>query len=189
MSLPDPVPEITQLLTAWRAGDPSALERLTPHVYEELHRTARAYLAAERAGHILQPTALVNEAFLNLMQWQPDQWQNRAHFFGVSSTLMRRILVKFARERDSAKRGGRLLRVSLSEANEIEEAKDADLMALDDALFELEKLDPRQVRVIELRYFGGLTLEESAEMMEVSESTVRRDFRMARAWLRQRLAA
>lgn len=188
MDAPAPL-EITRLLTEWRAGDPEALARLTPLVYGELHDLAQAYLVRERPGHILQPSALVNEAFLRLMQWQPEQWQNRAHFFGVSATMMRRILVKSAREQQSHKRGGGALRVSISEANELagQQQDGTDLVALDTALDALEKLNPRQARTIELRFFGGLSLEDTAEVMGSSVSTVRRDFRMAQAWLYQQL--
>ena len=181
--------DITRMLVAWREGDPEALARLTPLVYGELHQLAQAYLAGERPGHILQPSALVNEAFIRLMQWQPDHWQNRAHFFGVSASMMRRILVQSARERHSLKRGGGALRVSLSEAAGIESPDEGtDLVALDTALETLERLNPRQARAVELRFFGGLSLEETAEVMRTSISTVRRDFRMAQAWLFQQLS-
>jgi len=182
--------EITRMLTAWREGDGEALARLTPLVYGELHGLAQAYLSGERPGHILQPSALVNEAFVRLLEWQPDQWQNRAHFFGVSATLMRRILVRSAREQNTLVRGEGALRVSLSEANEVaaQQPVSADVVALDSALDALEKLNPRQARTIELRFFGGLSLEDTAEVMGTSISTVRRDFRMARAWLYQQLS-
>ena len=179
---------ITQLLAAWKEGDQDALAQLTPLVYGELHRLARGYLSAERSGHVLQPTALVNEAFVRLLDWQPDGWQNRSHFFGVSATLMRRILVQFARERQAAKRGGNGIQVSLSEAAGIEAGQDPDLLALDDALVKLEILDPRHARIVELRFFGGLSLEEAAEVMQVSQSTVRRDWVVAKAWLHQQLS-
>ncbi len=181
--------EITQMLTAWRDGDPQALANLTPLVYGELHGLAQVYLASERPGHILQPSALVNEAFLRLMEWKPQQWQNRAHFFGVCATMMRRILVNCARDNQTLKRGAGALRVSLSEANDLA-AQPVDgtaLLALDIALEALEKLSPRQARTIELRFFGGLSLEDTAEVMGNSVSTVRRDFRMAQAWLYQQL--
>lgn len=181
---------ITQILTAWRQGDPSALSNLTPLVYGELHALAANYLARERPGHILQPSALVNEAFLRLMEWQPSEWQSRAHFFGVSATLMRRILVHSAREAQTAKRGHGALRVSLSEADRIAAAQpvDTDVLALDAALDTLERLNPRQARIIELRFFGGLSLEDTALVINASVSTVRRDFRMAQAWLFQQLS-
>jgi len=182
--------DITRMLSAWREGDAEALSRLTPLVYGELHGLAQAYLAGERPGHLLQPSALVNEAFIRLLEWQPDQWQNRAHFFGVSATLMRRILVQSAREQQTLKRGEGALRVSLSEASELaaEQPGGADVVALDSALNSLEKLNPRQARTIELRFFGGLSLEDTAEVMGTSISTVRRDFRMAQAWLYQQLS-
>jgi len=182
--------DITQILTAWRQGDPSALSDLTPLVYGELHALAANYLARERPGHILQPSALVNEAFLRLMQWQPGEWQNRAHFFGVSATLMRRILVHSAREAQTAKRGQGAVRVSLSEADQVAATQpvDTDVLALDAALDALEKLNPRQARIIELRFFAGLSLEDTALVIDASVSTVRRDFRMAQAWLFQQLS-
>lgn len=182
--------EITQMLAAWREGDPAALSELAPQVYDELRRLASGCLAREKGGHILQPTALVNEAFLRMMDWRPaQQWLNREHFFGVSATLMRRILVQFARERQAAKRGGHAIQVSLSEASGLKTLDETDLVALDQALTELEELDARQVRIVELRFFGGLSLEETAQCLEVSLSTVRRDLRMAQTWLRQRLAS
>jgi RNA polymerase sigma factor (TIGR02999 family) len=181
---------ITQLLTDWRNGDAKALEQLTPLVYAELRRLAEYYVSGEAPGHILQATALVNEAFLRLLEWQPDRWQDRAHFFGVSAGLMRRVLVQFARERGTAKRGGAAIRVSLAEAEGTgsESRLDDDLAALDAELTNLEKVAPRQARVVELRFFSGLSLEEVAEVMGVSESTVRREWRIARAWLRERLS-
>jgi RNA polymerase sigma factor (TIGR02999 family) len=181
--------EITAMLTAWRAGDPAALEQLTPHVYQELHRIARAYLAKERSGHILQPTALVNEAFLRLIEWQPDQWQNRAHFFGVAAGMMRRILVQDVRERHALKRGAGAAAISLQDIDAASSEPLIDMMALDLALTELEGLHARQARVVELRFFAGLTLEETAEVLQASVMTVRRDWRVARAWLHQQLFA
>ncbi len=182
-------PNITQLLVAWNQGDQTALEQLTPLVYRELHRLAHGYLAGERQGHILQTTALVNEAFVRLIDWRQVEWQNRAHFFGVSATLMRHILVRFAREQQAAKRGGQALQVSLSEAAAAGTRQDPDLVALDDALTTLEKIAPRQSRIVELRFFGGLSLEEAAAVMQLSVSTVRRDWRIAQAWLHQQLSA
>lgn len=177
---------ITRLLVAWNKGDQDALEHLTPLVYQELHRLAHHYLMGERRGHRLQTTALVNEAFIRLIDWRKVEWRNRAHFFGAAATMMRRILVQFARERLAEKRGADPIRVSLSAAAN-EEASGGDLMALDDALHTLEKLHPRQTRVVELRFFAGLDLEEVAEVVQASVSTVRRDWRMAQAWLRQQL--
>ncbi len=188
MKSPTP-PNITQLLVAWNQGDQEALEQLTPLVYRELHRLPHGYLAGERHGHVLQTTALVNEAFVRLIDWQEVDWQNRAHFFGVSATLMRHILVQFAREQQAAKRGGQAMQVSLSEAAAVSTRDNPDLVALDDALTTLEKLDSRQARIVELRFFGGLSLEEAAEVVRVSVSTVRRDWRMAQAWLHQQLSA
>jgi RNA polymerase sigma-70 factor, ECF subfamily len=182
-------PNITQLLVAWKHGDQDALAQLTPMVYRELHRLAHGYLAGEKRGHVLQTTALVNEAFVRLIDWQNVEWQNRAHFFGVSATLMRHILVQFAREQHATKRGGKDIQVSLSEATAVSAPQSPDIMALDDALTTLEKLDPRQARTVELRFFGGLSLEETAEVLKVSLSTVRRDWRMAQAWLHQQLSA
>ena len=183
-------PTITQLLVAWNQGDQSALEQLTPLVYRELHRLAHGYLAGERQGHLLQTTALVNEAFMRLIEWQKIEWQDRAHFFGVSATLMRHILVQFARERQANKRGGgQAIQVSLSEAANVSGQQNPDLLALDDALTALENLDARQSRIVELRFFGGLSLEEVAEVIQVSLSTVRRDWRIAQAWLQLQLSA
>lgn len=182
-------PNITQLLVAWNQGDQNALDQLTPLVYQELHRLAHGYMAGERRGHILQTTALVNEAFVRLIDWRQVEWQDRAHFFGVAAMLMRRILVQFAREQQAAKRGGQAIRVSLSDASAFSARQDPDLVALDDALTTLEKLDPRQARTVELRFFGGLSLEEAAEVLRVSVSTVRRDWRIAQAWLHQQLSA
>jgi RNA polymerase sigma factor (TIGR02999 family) len=180
--------EITQLLVAWNNGDTAALEQLTPLVQAELRRLAKRYMAGERQGHILQTTALVNEAFLRLIDWRNVEWRNRAHFFGLAAQIMRRILVDFARARRREKRGGDALRVSLSEAANVPSERSADLVALDDALHTLEKLDPRQARVVELRFFAGLSLEETAEALKVSLSTVRRDWSMAEAWLFRELS-
>lgn len=182
-------PNITQLLVAWKQGDQQALEELTPLVYRELHRLAHGYLVREQRGHVLQTTALVNEAFVRLVDWKQVEWQNRAHFFGVSATLMRHILVQFAREQQAQKRGGDAVQVSLSVAAAVGTRENPDLVKLDDALNALEKLDPRQARTVELRFFGGLSLEEAAEVLRVSVSTVRRDWRMAQAWLHQQLSA
>jgi RNA polymerase sigma factor (TIGR02999 family) len=180
--------EITQLLVAWNHGDQAALERLTPLVHGELHRLAKRYMAGERKGHILQTTALVNEAYLRLIDWRNVEWQNRAHFFGLAAQIMRRILVDFARAYQSEKRGGDEIRVSLSEAANVPSERSPDLVALDDALQSLEKLDRRQARVVELRFFAGLSMEETAEALKVSLSTVRRDWNMAEAWLYRELS-
>jgi RNA polymerase sigma factor (TIGR02999 family) len=177
---------VTQLLVSWGGGDPAALEALTPLVHQELRRIAARCMANERPGHILQATALVNEAYLRLIDWKDVQWQNRAHFFAVASQIMRRVLVDVARTRDREKRGRGQLHVSLSEAADVPAgplAQGVDLVALDDALQTLETLNARQSRVVELRFFGGLSLEEAAHVLDVSVGTVRRDWSLAQAWL------
>ncbi len=179
--------DITQLLVAWKRGDAAALERLTPLVQAELHRLAKRYMAAERPGHLLQTTALVNEAYLRLIDWQNVEWQNRAHFFGLAAQLMRRVLVDYARAQQREKRGGAALRVSLSDAANVAVERSADLVALDDALLSLEQLEPRQSRVVELRFFAGLSQAETAEALQVSVGTVRRDWSLAEAWLYREL--
>jgi RNA polymerase sigma factor (TIGR02999 family) len=176
-------PNVTALLVAWSGGDQSALDALTPMVHQELHRLAARYIAGERPGHILQATALVNEAYVRLVDWKAVQWQNRAHFFGMAARIMRRVLVDVARTRRRAKRGGGQLHVTLSEAADVPAGAHVDLVALDDALKNLETLDARQSRVVELRFFGGLSLEETAHVLGVSVGTVRRDWSLARAWL------
>jgi RNA polymerase sigma factor (TIGR02999 family) len=180
--------EITRMLQAWSRGDESALKSLTPLVYEELRRLAHRYMGRQRHGQILQTTALVNEAYLRLVDVSQVSWQNRAHFFAVSAQLMRHILVDFARGRQSQKRGGAALQVSLNQALEVSDKVGADLVTLDDALSLLATLDARQSRVVELRFFGGLSLEETAEVLKVSPGTVRRDWRMAKAWLHRELS-
>jgi RNA polymerase sigma factor (TIGR02999 family) len=182
MTAPRP-PDVTQLLQAWSDGDGHALERLMPLVYEELHRLAKRYMAREQPGQTLQVTALVNEAYLRLTDWKKVHWQNRAHFFGVSAQLMRRILVDFARSRHYAKRGGGAPALSLEEAAVVSQEKDADLVALDDALNALAAIDPRQSQVVELRFFGGLSVEETAEVLKISLRTVKREWSLAQAWL------
>ncbi len=178
--------EVTALLRSWSDGDESALEHLVPLVYAELHRLARGYMRAERPGHILQTTALINEAFLRLIQWKEVSWQNRAHFFGVSARMMRRILVSVARAHRSGKRGKDLSRVTLSEAV-IPGGPEKDVIAVDEALQSLEALDTRKAGVVELRYFGGLTTEETAEVMKISTRTVERELSLAQAWLLREL--
>jgi RNA polymerase sigma factor (TIGR02999 family) len=179
--------QITRLLVAWGDGDESALEELTPLVHAELRRLAHRYLGGERTGHTLQTTALVNEAYLRLIDWKSVRWQNRAHFFGVSAQLMRRILVDFARARGNAKRGGRSPRVALDEAAAVSDDRGAEIVALDEALRAMAELYPRQSKVVELRFFGGLTVEEAAEVLKVSPATVERDWSFARAWLHREL--
>jgi RNA polymerase sigma factor (TIGR02999 family) len=178
-----PAPNITQLLIAWRAGDEHALEALAPVIHQELHRAAHRYMAGERPGHVLQTTALVNETYLRLVDWQNVHWQNRAHFFGVAAQAMRRILVDHARSRNYLKHGGGARQVSLDEAATLAEERAAELIALDEALRELAKMDERKSRVVELRYFGGLSVEETAEALGVSIPTVTRDWNTAKAWL------
>src|SRR5215813_13523717 len=174
---------VTQLLLDWRNGDQTALDRLMPLVYEELRRIAGHYMRNERQGHTLQTSALVNEAYLRLVDHENIAWQNRAHFFGVAAQAMRRILVDYARLRHRAKRAGAAQRVSFDEAMTLAEERAAELITLDDALEELAKVDPRKSRVVELRYFGGLSVEETAEALGVSSMTVMRDWNTARAWL------
>jgi len=183
-----PTQEVTGMLVAWSNGDESALEKLIPLVHEELHRLAHRYMNRERPGHMLQTTALVNEAFLRLVDSSHVRWQNRAHFFAVSAQLMRRILVDFARSRNYKKRGGDALQVSLDEALAISPARDADLVALDDALNALAEIDERKSRVVEMRFFGGLSIEEAAEVLKVSPDTVMRDWRLAKVWLLRELS-
>jgi RNA polymerase sigma factor (TIGR02999 family) len=183
-----PPQEITGLLLAWGNGDETALAALTPLVYRELRRRAHRYMSGERAGHTLQTTALVNEAYLRLVDSQNVRWQNRAHFFAVSAELMRRILVDFARARGYQKRGGGARHVELDEAAVVSDERGAEMVALDEALKTLGELDPRQSRVVELRYFGGLGDAEIAEVLRVSVGTVRRDWTLARAWLNRELS-
>jgi RNA polymerase sigma factor (TIGR02999 family) len=179
--------EITRLLTAWTDGDQSALEKLVPLVESELHRLAHHYMGRERPGHTLQTSALVNEAYIRLIDWKNVRWQNRAHFFAVSAQLMRRILVDFARERNYLKRGGGALQVSLAEAESLPLERNDDLVALDEALAKLSQFDDRKGRVVELRFFGGLSVSEVAEVLKVSQETVMRDWRLAKVWLLREL--
>ena len=175
--------EVTQLLHAWRDGDESALDKLMPLVYKELHRLAHHYMLGERRGHLLQTSALVNEAYLQLIDAREVEWQDRAHFFAISANLMRQILVYFARSRDAQKRGRQYRQVSLAERTIMAPHADADLLELDDALTALAEIDPKKARVVELRFFGGLTLEETAEVMKSSLNIVWRDWDMAKSWL------
>lgn len=175
--------EITRLLGAWSGGDRQALEKLTPLVYEELRRLARRYLSQERPGHTLQSTALVHEAYLKLAGQHRVEWQNRAHFFGIAAQLIRRILVDYARTRHAEKRGAHFPKLSLDEAIAVPGGRELDLVALDDALELLARVDPRQGRVVELRFFAGLSVEEIAEVLQTSPATVKRDWTAAKAWL------
>ena len=175
--------ETTQLLRAWASGDQGALEQLTPRVYDELRRIAGHFMQDERPGRTIQTTALVHEAYLKLIDVTNVDWQHRAHFFAVSAQIMRHILLDRARRRVAAKRGGAAPRVNLDEVPDIGSGRARELVALDDALNALAKVDPRKARVIELRFFAGLSVEETAEVLKVSSDTVKRDWRLARAWL------
>src|SRR5215472_4606980 len=175
--------EVTQLLRAWSGGDQEALEKLTPLVYEELRRAAHRYMAQERPGHTLQTTALVNEVYLRLVDVRRVTWQDRAHFLAVCARLMRRVLTDFARSRGYLKRGGDSPRIALDEALLVSREPPAALMALDDRLKALAAFDPRKSEVVELRFFGGLSVDETAEVLKVSPDTVKRDWKLARVWL------
>ncbi len=179
---------VTELLLAWKQGEESALEKLTPVVYEELKRLAHRYMGGERAAHTLQTTALVNEAYLRLIDGKQVNWQNRAHFFAVSARLMRRILVDWARSRQSQKRGDQPQRVTLDEALIVSRGHGEDLVGLDEALKTLAEVDPRKSQVVEMRFFGGLSVEETAEVLKVSPDTVLRDWRLAKLWLLRELS-
>jgi len=176
-------PAVTQLLQSWQNGDEAALQSLTPLVQAELHRLARHYMAGERQEHTLQATALINEAWLRLIDWHNVSWQNRAHFFAVSAQLMRRILVDHARRKASIKRAGAAERVSLDDALELSPERTEDLVSLDAALTSLAALDPRKAQIVELRFFGGLNEEETAEVLKISAKTVQREWNKAKAWL------
>lgn len=175
-------PDITMWLAEWRHGDDAALERLVPLVYDELRRIAARQLRGERSNHTLQPTELVHEAFLRLVR-QNVSWQNRAHFFGVAAEIMRRLLVDHARKKRADKRGAGMETIALHERIEWPAARDLDIVALDECLTALAELDPQQAKVVELRFFAGLSIEETAEVLGVSDSTVKREWRVARAWL------
>jgi RNA polymerase sigma factor (TIGR02999 family) len=179
--------EVTELLQAWSAGDREALERLTPIVHAELHRIAKRYIGRERPGHTLQTTALVNEAYVRLIDWKNVRWQNRAHFFGVSAQLMRRILVDFARRRPHLK-NVEIRHVAMDEAFIIPAQRDADLVALDEALTALAEIDERKARIVELRFFGGLSFEEAAEVLNLSKITIVREWNKAKVWLFRELS-
>jgi RNA polymerase sigma factor (TIGR02999 family) len=179
--------DISTLLRAWSGGNGSALEILTPIVYDELHRLARHYMRGERPGHSLQSTELVNEAYMRLVDYKRMQWQDRAHFFAVSAQLMRRILVEHAR-RHNPKRGGEVQHVSLEAVVSVDASRTTDLVALDDAMNALAQMDPRKARVVEMRFFGGLSVEEIAEVLKVAPVTVMRDWSTARAWLYRELS-
>lgn len=183
-----PNAQVTVLLRQWSEGDESALEQLTPLVYDELHRLAHQHMRRESAGHVLQTSALINEAYLRLVDQPRIQWESRAHFFGIAARLMRRILVDDARKRNSAKRGGSMMQVPLDEVENLAQHQAANVVAVDDALQKLEAIDVRQSQIVELRFFGGLSIEETANVLKVSPGTVMRDWTFARAWLRNQMS-
>jgi len=179
--------DVTQLLVAWNEGDQDALNRLTQMVYQDLHRLAHHYMRSERPGHLLQTTALVNETYLRLIDWKNVQWKNRSHFVGTCAQLMRRILVDFARSHGYLKRGGGSRKVPLEEAAGVMHQRDPDLVAIDEALKSLAEIDPRKGQIVELRFFGGLSVEETAEALGISPRTVMREWSIAQAWLHDQL--
>ena len=179
---------LTQLLIDWSNGDQSAFDKLMPLIDEELRRLAHRYMSRERAGHTLQTTALVNEAFVRLVNRKNVNWQNRAHFFGLAAQLMRTILVDHARSHACAKRGGGAFKLELDDALVVSQKKASEVLALDDALKELARLDPQQSRIVELRFFGGLTVEETAEVLHLSPATIKREWSTAKAWLYHELS-
>jgi RNA polymerase sigma factor (TIGR02999 family) len=179
---------VTLLLRKWSEGDDSALEQLTPLVYDELHRLAHQHMRREQAGHILQTSALINEAYLRLVDQPVTSWQDRAHFFGIAARLMRQILVDEARKRNSAKRGGTMVQVPLDDIGTLAQEQAGNVIALDDALKKLGLIDDRQSNIVELRFFGGLSIEETADVLKVSPGTVMREWTFARAWLRSQMS-
>jgi RNA polymerase sigma factor (TIGR02999 family) len=185
--MPSSPQQISQLLVAWSNGDQAAIDQLMPLVYKELRRMAKRYMAGQPQGHTLQTTALIHEAYLRLVGQEGKRWQNRAHFFGVAAQAMRHILVDYARGRHTVKRGGEARAVSLDEAALVTKGQASEMVALDDALSRLAELAPRQSRVVELRYFGGMSVGEAAEVLKVSPETIMRDWRMAKAWLLREL--
>jgi len=179
--------EMTQLLVAWGDGDGEALHKLLPLVHEELHRLAHRYMRRENGGHTLQTSALVNEAYIRLIDQKEVRWQNRAHFFGIAAHIMRRILVDYARARKYQKRGGGARRVEIDEPMIVSPERAAEVVAIDEALVRLAEIDPRKSQLVELRFFGGLSIEETAEVLKVSPGTVMRDWTLAKAWLRRQI--
>ena len=175
--------QITQLLFRWREGDRQALDDLLPLVYDELHRLAACYMRGERPSHTLQTSALVNEAYLRLVGAEDIRWENRAHFFAIAAQVMRRILIDHARRRDQQKRGGDMRRIDLDEAMIVSDERATEVIALDDALNSLAEFDPRKSQIVELRFFGGMSIDETAEVLQVSPGTVMRDWTLAKAWL------
>lgn len=188
MSDADPSKGVTELLHRWNQGDREAMDRLMPIVYDELRRLAAGYLKAERPGHTLQPTALVHEAYLRLVRQDRVEWQNRAHFFGIAARMMRRVLVDHARRRQAEKRDSGGFRLTIQIGEVLEVPRDPELLELDHALGRLERLDADQARVVELRFFGGLTVEETATVLGISTATVKREWRTAKAFLRTEIA-
>jgi len=181
--------ELTELLLAWGNGDEEALARIAPLVHAELYRLAKRYMSRERPDHLLQTSALINEAYVRLIDWKAVRWQNRAHFFGVAAQMMRRILVDFARKRPKLDKDVEALNISLDEAMTVTADKDADLLALDEALKGLAAIDERKSQIVELRFFGGLSVEETAEVMKIAPITVMREWNKAKAWLYRELAS
>ena len=181
--------ELTELLLAWGDGDDDALARIAPLVHAELYRLAKRYMSRERPDHLLQTSALINEAYVRLIDWKAVRWQNRAHFFGVAAQMMRRILVDFARKRPKLEKDVEALNISLDEAMTVTVDKDADLLALDEALKSLATIDERKSQIVELRFFGGLSVEETAEVMKIAPITVMREWNKAKAWLYRELAS
>ena len=182
-----PERDVTSLLVRWRNGDANAFDELAPIVYDELRKLARSHLRRERPGHTLQSTALVHEAYLRMIDQQNVSWQNRSHFYGIAAQMIRRILVDYARAKKTKKRGEAAPKIAFEEAAGAHGAEDLDLVALDDALKALAEIDPRQSRIVELRYFAGLSIEDTAEVLGISPATVKRDWTVARAWLRREL--
>ena len=187
--MPSATQNVTQLLMDWGSGDKEALDKLLPVVYDELRKQAARYLRRERAGHTLQTTALIHEAYLRLVDQKNVHWQNRAQFFGLAAQLMRRILVDHARTKKRAKRGGSDIRVSLTGAKILAKSEDLDVVALDEALDRLAEIDEQQSKIVELRFFSGLTVEETAEVLSISPATVKRNWSMAKAWLHRELSS
>jgi RNA polymerase sigma factor (TIGR02999 family) len=183
-----PEADVTELLVEWSNGNSDALEKLTPLVYNDLRRLAKSHMRAERSSHTLQCTALVHEAYLRLVDQRSTRWQNRAHFFGISAQLIRRILVDYARAQNSGKRGGLSPKISIENAVVAAKEREVDVVALDNALQTLAEMDPQQARIVELRYFAGMTIEETAEVMRISPATVKRDWVVAKAWLRREIS-
>jgi RNA polymerase sigma factor (TIGR02999 family) len=185
---PEPAADVTQLLVSWNMGNQAALDELMPLVYGELHRLASAHLRRERPDHTLQSTALVHEAFMKLVNQREVEWRNRAHFYGIAAQMIRRILVDYARSHHAEKRGSGAVKLALDEALAVPQKTDLDLLELNDALEHLAEMDPRQNRIVELRFFAGLSIDETAEVMQLSPATIKREWNSARAWLFRELS-